>query len=78
MTKKVIENIARNYEAVKKGVEQIVGGKILEYEAKDIRKSGIKEGEVNMCIRLIQKGLLKIEDAAQQLGMKTEELEKYL
>lgn len=42
------------------------------------RKEGLQEGEVNMCIRLIQKGLLKIEDAAQQLGMKTEELEKYL
>ena len=42
------------------------------------RKEGLLEGDVNMCIRLIQKGLLKIEDAAQQLGMKTEELEKYL
>lgn len=42
------------------------------------RKEGLQEGKVNMCIRLIQKGLLKIEDAAQQLGMKTEELEKYL
>ena len=94
MTKKVVESIARNHEAVKEGVKQVVGGKILEYEAKDIlrrgisqglsqgwregEKEGIRKGELNMCIQLIQEGLLKVEDAARKLNMKEEELKKCL
>ena len=82
MTKKVVESIARNHEAVKEGVKQVVGGKILEYEAKDILRRGIsqgrQEGELDMCIRLIQDGLLKVEDAARKLNMEEEELKKRL
>ena len=82
MTKKVVENIAKKHEAVREGVKQVVGGKILEYEAKDIlnqgRQEGRQEGELNMCIRLIQDGLLKIEDAARKLNMREEELKRYL
>ena len=79
---------------IREGVNQIVGGKILEYEAKDIlnqgrqeglsqgRREGLsqgrQEGELNMCIRLIQDGLLKIEDAARKLNMREEELKRYL
>lgn len=86
MTKKVVENIAKKHEAIREGVKQVVGGKILEYEAKDIlnqgRREGLsqgrQEGELNMCIRLIQDGLLKVEDAARKLNMKEEELKRYL
>lgn len=63
-----------------------MGGKILEYEAKDIlnqgRREGLsqgrQEGELNMCIQLIRDGLLKIEDAARKLNMGEEELKRYL
>ena len=102
MTKKVVENIAKKHEAIREGVKQVVGGKILEYEAKDIlnqgrreglsqgrreglsqgRREGLsqgrQEGELNMCIRLIRDGLLKIEDAARKLNMGEEELKRYL
>ena len=59
-------------------MDQVVGGKILEYEAKDILSRGRKEGELNMCIQLIHDGLLKIEDAARKLNMEEEELKKRL
>ena len=94
MTKKVVENIAKKHETIREGVKQVVGGKILEYEAKDIlnqgrreglsqgRREGLsqgrQEGELNMCIRLIRDGLLKIEDAARKLNMGEEELKRYL
>ena len=86
MTKKVIDSIAKKYENVREGVKQVVGGKILEYEAKDILRRGMQEGlsqgrqegQINMCIRLIQDGLLKVEDAARKLNMDEEELKKYL
>ena len=42
--KKVVESIARHYEKVKEGVKSVMGGKVLEYEAKTILKRGIREG----------------------------------
>ena len=44
MTNKVLEHIAAGYEAVREGVGTVMGGKALEYEAKTIKREGIKEG----------------------------------
>ena len=44
MSNKVLEHIAQKYEAVRKGVRTVMGGKILEYEAKTILKKGREEG----------------------------------
>jgi hypothetical protein len=44
MSERVLENIARSYENIRKGVGTIMGGKILDYEAKRIRNEGINEG----------------------------------
>ena len=83
---KVIEAIARNHEQVKKGVTSVMGGKILEYEAKTILKRGISqgkaesklEGKLEMCIQLNKEGLLCLTEAAKRLNMSEEELKKYL
>ncbi len=45
MSNRVLEKIAKKYEAVKKGVKAVMGGKILDYEAKTIKREGEKEGE---------------------------------
>lgn len=45
MTGKVVENLARKYETVREGVKTVMGGKILDYEAKRIRNAGFCEGE---------------------------------
>ena len=44
MSNKVLEHIARKYESVRKGVKSVMGGKVLEYEAKTIREEGREEG----------------------------------
>lgn len=44
MSWRVLENIARDYENVKKGVKSIMGGKVLDYEAKRIKTEGRTEG----------------------------------
>jgi hypothetical protein len=44
MSERVLENIAKSYENIRKGVETVMGGKILDYEAKRIRNDGINEG----------------------------------
>lgn len=51
MSNKVLENIAARYESVREGVKAVMGGRVLEYEAKTIRNEGLKEG--------IQKGIEK-------------------
>ena len=71
-----------------------MGGEILEYEAKDILRSGIKEGKRigieegerigiekgkrQLYADLIKEGILTSAEVAKHLGMKEEELEGYL
>ena len=44
MANRVLEHIAEKYEKVQEGVKSVMGGKILEYEAKTIRNQGLEEG----------------------------------
>ncbi len=44
MSKKVLENIAARYKNVRKGVNDIMGGQVLEHEGKTIYNAGIAEG----------------------------------
>ena len=44
MSNKVLEHIAVKYDSVKEGVKAVMGGKVLEYEAKTIKREGIEEG----------------------------------
>ena len=44
LSKKVIDNIARKYEKIRKGVDGIMGGKVIETEAKKMYNRGISEG----------------------------------
>ena len=45
MSGKVLEHIARGHEKVREGVKSIMGGRVLEYEAKTILREGIALGE---------------------------------
>ena len=59
MSRKVIEHLAVKYEKVAKGVSQQMGGKVLNYEAKDIlnrgRAEGRREGEEQTKIQIAKK-----------------------
>lgn len=46
MSEKVVDNLAANYGAVKEGVRTVMGGQILEYEAKTILRQGQMENLV--------------------------------
>lgn len=45
MTTRVVQKIAANFNNVRNGVSEIMGGKILDYEAKDILNQGLAQGE---------------------------------
>lgn len=59
MSNKVLQHIAQKYKNVREGVESVMGGKILEYEAKTIRNEGIAQGiergELYQLIRMVRK-----------------------
>lgn len=44
MLNKVVYHIAQKYPKVRKGVKDIMGGKVLDYEAKRILEQGIEQG----------------------------------
>ena len=46
MIRKVVEHIAKKYPTVQEGVNAVMGGKVLDYEAKRIKQSGIEEGRL--------------------------------
>jgi hypothetical protein len=56
MTKKVIENIAAKYAKVRRGVTAVMGGKVLEHEAKTILQRGIQQGKQEGLQEGIQRG----------------------
>lgn len=59
MSNHVMALIAQKYENVRKGVEPIMGGKIIEYEAKTIRNAALKEER--------QKALAETEERAKDM-----------
>lgn len=77
MTKKVLMHLARDYESIKKGVEEVMGGKVLEYEAKTIYNNGREEGReegrevgsYETLIRLVDGNIISLKQAAEQVGM---------
>jgi hypothetical protein len=82
MTKKVVTNVAVKFNSIKEGVNNAVGGKVLEYEAKTILKTGIRqgreEGRLETVLELCRDGIINISEAARRLNMNEEELKKYL
>ncbi len=44
MSKKVLNHISQKHEKIQKGIGDVMGGNVLDYEAKDIYRSGIAEG----------------------------------
>ena len=72
MSNKVLEHIARKYENVKKRMKSVMGGKVLDYETKTIRKEGIHKGRLEMLMDLVRDGLLSVKEAASRANL-TEE-----
>ena len=59
-----------------------MGGKVLEYEAKDILRKGIKEGievgKFETLCELVKDGLLSMEEAAKRAEMTVTEFQEEL
>ncbi len=86
LSRKVAENLCANYDTLKKEVLDIMGGKILEYEAKTILNEGKQQGWVlgresgrtETYLELVRDGLLNITDAAKRIPMDENKLQELL
>ncbi len=75
MSEKVVDNLAANYEAVKEGVKAVMGGQILEYEAKTILRQGQMETLVQNVQALMETMNWTAEQAMDRLKVPKEKRE---
>ena len=76
MSKKVLEHLAKKYSNVREEVGAIMGGKILDYEAKDILNKGRAEGRAEGDKeRLLRQVKIKL-DKGRSTSQIAEELEE--
>ena len=81
MTVKVVSSLAVKWPNVKKGVENIMGGEILELEVDKIlnrgidigRTEGLEEGMISTLTTLVRDGLLDLAEGAKRASMTQEE-----
>ena len=80
MSLKVLEHLAKNYKEIQKGVKSVMGGKILDYEAKRILNRGIEQGiskgKFEMLDEMVRDGVISVSDAAKRLGISVKEFQK--
>ena len=68
MSKKVVDYIAEKYSNVKEGVKKIMGGQILDFEAKRIRDDARQEGRIEGRLEGRQEGRLEgMKDAKDEM-----------
>lgn len=77
MSNKVVEHLAKKYENVREVVKSVMGGKVLDYEAKRIKNEGRREGKLEgrleILFDLVNDKLLFVKDAASRAEL-TEEV----
>ena len=94
LSRRVAENLCQKYDNIRKEIVSIMGGEILEYEAKTIlnegkkqgwilgRESGLAEGlstgRTTTYLELVKEGILNIKDAARRIPMDEAELQNLL
>ena len=73
MTKRVIENLSRKYVQVQKGVSDVMGGKVLDYEAKTIFRQGVAKGREDGISEGIKKGIISLINFSKSLNASVEQ-----
>ena len=76
----VIKEITQKYENVQKGVGDIMGGALIETEARTILNQGKNQGrdetKKETALRLLKRGKLTVEEIAEDTGLSITEVEQ--
>ena len=76
LSEDVIKEIAQKYENVQKGVGDIMGGALIETEARTILNQGISETKKQTALRMLKIGKLTTEEIAECLELSVAEVEQ--
>ncbi|MCD8096542.1 MAG: hypothetical protein LUE31_00555 [Lachnospiraceae bacterium] len=76
MSIKVAENVAIKYDKIMKGVKEIMGGRILEYEAKTILREGVNQTLVQVIDSLVKNLGLSLEEVCRAADTPVEEYQR--
>ena len=76
----MIKEIAQKYENVQKGVGDIMGGALIETEARTIlnqgKTQGISETKKQTALKLLKRGKQTVEEIAEDTGLSVTEVEQ--
>ncbi|EOS33728.1 hypothetical protein C804_02054 [Lachnospiraceae bacterium A4] len=72
----VIKAIAQKYENVQKGVGDMMGGALIETEARRILNKGISETKKETALRMLKRGKMTVEEIAEDSGLSIAEVEQ--
>ena len=72
----VIKEIAQKYENVQKGVGDMMGGALIETEARRILNKGISETKKETALRMLKRGKMTVEEIAEDSGLSVAEVEQ--
>lgn len=70
----VLEELTRKYENVQKGVGDVMGGALLETEARTILNRGKNEEKKETALRMLKRGKLTLEEVAEYSGLSISEV----
>ena len=66
----------QKYENVQKGVGGIMGGALIETEARTILNQGIRETKKQTALKLLKRGKQTVEEIAEDTGLSVAEVER--
>ncbi len=75
LSRDVVREIAQKYENVQKGVGEIMGGALIETEARTILNKGKDEAKKETALRMLKDGELSIDKVAKYSGLDIAEVE---
>ncbi|MCI6018264.1 MAG: hypothetical protein MRZ59_05375 [Clostridiales bacterium] len=75
MSNKVVEKIAEKFEKVRDGVKSVMGGRVLEHEAKKILNEGELKRAIENALRMIADNL-PLEKVAEYSGLSLEKVKE--
>lgn len=70
----VLREITKKYENIQKGVGDIMGGALIETEARTILNRGKKEAKKETALRMLKRGKLTLEEIAEDTGLSISEV----
>ncbi len=76
LSEDVIKEIAQKYENVQKGIGDIMGGALIETEARTILNQGISETKKQTALKLLKRGKQTIKEIAEDTGLSVTEVER--